>query len=182
MRSGVSGLASTALAISPATSARSSWFASSSGTFSVLPLVLRVSMRRRGSCALTTSAKATPNTGKPPPGVAVPRANTKNSSISLRRKFGVLDDLLVDVDLAAHELGEILGLHRRGLDAELGELLLDRRLEHDRVHRAVQLLHHRDRRRRRRPHAEPHRHVVIVESLLPDGRHFGQRLGARLGP
>src|SRR5258708_34589535 len=107
MRSGVSGLASTALAISPATSARSSLFASSSGTFSVLPLVLRVSMRRRGSCALTTSAKASPNTGKPPPGVAVPRTSTKISSISLRRNFGVLDDLLVDVDLAAHELGEI---------------------------------------------------------------------------
>src|SRR5260221_12143903 len=169
MRSGVSGLASTALAISPATSARSSLLASSSGTFSVLHLVLRVSMRRRGSCALTTSAKASPNTGKPPPGVAVPRTSTKISSISLRRNFGVLDDVLVDVDLAAPELGEIVGLHRRGLDAWRDELLLDRRLEHDRVHRAVEFLHHRDRRRRRRPHAEPQRHVIIVESLLRDG-------------
>ena len=60
MRSGVPGLASAALAISPATSARSSLPASSSGTFSVLPLVLRGSMRSSGSCALTISANAAP--------------------------------------------------------------------------------------------------------------------------
>ena len=73
MRSRVSGLASAALASSPATRPRSSWFASSSGTFSVLPLVFFGAMRRRGSCAFTISAKVSPYTGKPPPGVAVPR-------------------------------------------------------------------------------------------------------------
>ena len=53
-------IASAALANSPVTSARSSCPASSSGTFSALPLVLRVSMRRRGSCAFTISANAAP--------------------------------------------------------------------------------------------------------------------------
>ena len=60
MRSFVSGLASAALAISPATSARSTLPSSSSGTFSVEPLVLRGSMRTRGSCAFTISANAAP--------------------------------------------------------------------------------------------------------------------------
>ena len=60
MRSGVPGLASAAVAISPATRAMSSWPASSSGTFSVLPLVLRGSTRSSGSCAFTISAKASP--------------------------------------------------------------------------------------------------------------------------
>ena len=49
-------LASAALASSPATSPRSSLPASSSGTFSALPLVLRVSMRIAGSCALSIAA------------------------------------------------------------------------------------------------------------------------------
>ena len=56
MRNCVPGLASAALASSPATRPRSIVPASSSGTFSVLPLVLRVSMRRRGSCAFSASA------------------------------------------------------------------------------------------------------------------------------
>ena len=60
MRSPVSGFASTALANSPATSARSILFASSSGTFSAEPLVLRVVIFSRGSCAFTISANASP--------------------------------------------------------------------------------------------------------------------------
>ena len=80
MRSCVPGLASAALAISPATSARSSLPSSSSGTFSVEPLVLRVSMRTRGSCAFTISANAAPYSGKPPPGVAVPRISATMAS------------------------------------------------------------------------------------------------------
>src|SRR5436309_9480869 len=135
MRSRVSGLASTALANSPATSARSTLFASSSGTFSAEPLLLRGSMRSLDSCAFTISAKASPYTGKPPPGVAVARTRAKITSISknrdspqkqgqslffsLRLDAGARDDLLVEVHLAAHELGEVVGLHRRGLDAEL---------------------------------------------------------------
>ena len=60
MRSGVPGLASAALANSPATSARSSLPASSSGTFSAEPFVSRGSTRMRGSCAFTISANAAP--------------------------------------------------------------------------------------------------------------------------
>jgi hypothetical protein len=59
-RSGVPGFASAPLAISPATSARSSLPASRSGTFSVEPLVFFGSTRSRGSCAFTTSANAAP--------------------------------------------------------------------------------------------------------------------------
>jgi hypothetical protein len=59
-RSGVSGFASAPLAISPATSARSSLPASRSGTFSLEPLVFLGSTRMRGSCAFTTSANAAP--------------------------------------------------------------------------------------------------------------------------
>ena len=80
IRSPVSGLASAAEAISPSTSARSIWFASSSATFSVLPLVLRGSMRSFGSCAFTIAAKASPYTGKPPPGVAVASTRAKITS------------------------------------------------------------------------------------------------------
>src|SRR2546421_1771124 len=75
MRSGVPGFASAAAASSPATRPRSIWPASSSGTFSVLPLVFLGWMRSAGSCAFTISLKASPNTGKPPPGVAVPRTS-----------------------------------------------------------------------------------------------------------
>ena len=53
-------IASAAEAISPSTSARSIWFASSSATFSVLPLVLRGSMRSFGSWAFTIAEKASP--------------------------------------------------------------------------------------------------------------------------
>src|SRR5687768_3697511 len=178
MRNGVPGLASALEAISPATSARSRLPASSSGTFSVEPLVFLGCTRMRGSCAFTISAKASPYTGKPPPGVAVPSTRAKIRSTetnrgqspiscraarcrnsgsdpdlfrSLLRDAGVRHDLLVDLHLAPHEARELLGLHRRGLDAELGELLLHRGLEHDGVHGGVQLLHHGGRRRRRRP-------------------------------
>ncbi len=73
MRSAVPGFASATLASSPATSPSSTWPASSSGTFSVLPLVFFGSTRSAGSCAFRTDAKASPKTGKPPPGVAVAR-------------------------------------------------------------------------------------------------------------
>src|ERR1700761_2426729 len=46
---------------------------SRSGMFSLLPLVLRGSIASEGSAAFITSAKALPYSGKPPPGVAVPR-------------------------------------------------------------------------------------------------------------
>src|SRR5262249_26293263 len=65
--------ASDSCATSPCTRPMSSLPASRSGTFSVLPLVLRGSMRSEGSPALTTSATTPPYSGKPPPGVAVPR-------------------------------------------------------------------------------------------------------------
>ena len=45
---------------------------SSSGTFSVLPLVLRGSISSVGSISWMVSVTAWPYTGKPPPGVAVP--------------------------------------------------------------------------------------------------------------
>src|SRR5262249_56173027 len=45
---------------------------SSSGMFSALPLVLRGSTTSVGSVSLMVSAAAPPNSGKPPPGVAVP--------------------------------------------------------------------------------------------------------------
>ena len=64
--------ASASCATSPCTSARSSEPASSSGTFSVLPLVLRGRTSSVGSISLMVSATACPYTGKPPPGVAVP--------------------------------------------------------------------------------------------------------------
>jgi hypothetical protein len=41
--------------------------------FSLLPLVLRGSIASVGSAAFMMSAKALPYSGKPPPGVAVPR-------------------------------------------------------------------------------------------------------------
>lgn len=41
--------------------------------FSLLPLVLRGKMESEGSAAFMMSAKALPYSGKPPPGVAVPR-------------------------------------------------------------------------------------------------------------
>ena len=41
--------------------------------FSLLPLVLRGSIASEGSAAFITSAKALPYSGKPPPGVAVPK-------------------------------------------------------------------------------------------------------------
>src|SRR5437870_1667710 len=63
-------------ATSPCTSAMSSRPASSSGTFSVLPLVFRCSTASVGAVSLTVSANAAPYTGKPPPGVAVPRTTT----------------------------------------------------------------------------------------------------------
>src|SRR5882724_4214706 len=63
-------------ATSPWTSAMSSRPASSIGTFSVLPLVFRCSIASVGSVSFTVSATAAPYTGKPPPGVAVPRTTT----------------------------------------------------------------------------------------------------------
>jgi hypothetical protein len=59
-------------AASPCTSAMSSVPASSSGTFSALPLVFCGLTSSVGSMALTVAATASPYTGKPPPGVAVP--------------------------------------------------------------------------------------------------------------
>ena len=60
MRRRVCGFASAGFATSPCTRPMSTPPASSSGTFSVLPFVLRGSMRRVGSFAFTTSAKAAP--------------------------------------------------------------------------------------------------------------------------
>src|SRR5262245_28714528 len=67
-------------ATSPCTSAMSSSPFSSSGTFSVLPLVFRGSSARSGSCSLTVATIASPYTGKPPPGVAVPSVSTTRSA------------------------------------------------------------------------------------------------------
>src|SRR5688572_7170851 len=157
MRSGVPGLASAGFATSPAASPRSSFPASSSGTFSLLPFVFCVLMRSVASCAFTISANASPKSGKPPPGVAVPSIREITSSFIarlLRLDLRQPHDLAVDLGFAAHEARELFLLHGRGLDAELRELLAHQRLEHDRVHGAVQLLHQGRRRGGRRPHSE----------------------------
>ncbi len=74
---------SASYALSPCTSARSSRPASSNGTFSVLPLVLRGSTKSEASVSLMVSAIACPYTGKPPPGVAVPRLTLVLSAAAL---------------------------------------------------------------------------------------------------
>src|SRR5687767_7098562 len=71
--------ASASYAASPCTSARSSLPCSSSGTFSALPLVFTAVMVMAGSASLTVSTSAAPYTGKPPPGVAVPRESSRGS-------------------------------------------------------------------------------------------------------
>ena len=95
-------------------------------------------------------------------GCSPPARSCVYTSISLRTK-----------------LGELLGLHRRGLDAELGELLAapPARTRSRSPPRSASAPP--GRRRRRRPHAEPQRHVVVRQALLGDGRHVGQHLGAR---
>src|SRR5262245_34375930 len=60
-------------AASPCTSAMSRLPASSSGMFSALPLVLRGCTSSVASVSLIVCATASPYTGKPPPGVAVPK-------------------------------------------------------------------------------------------------------------
>src|SRR3954469_11155715 len=140
MRRRVSGLASAALAISPATSARSTLPSSSSGTFSVLPLVLRVCRRSAGSCALRISANASPKTGKPPPGVAVARTSVKSAFIQPSfhplgcfRNALLLLRIVVDPQLGFVRLDEFL--HRLDRAQALRAVEVERR--HDLVEPAI---------------------------------------------
>src|SRR5215470_18104195 len=122
-------------ATSPWTSAMSTAPASSSGTFSVLPLVLRCSIVSPGSVSSTVSATAAPYTGKPPPGVAVPRTTTVRSlagppavvamadtlSRPSRRGWRLADHPRFESKQTAIDLAELIG----HLAAKAIELLID---------------------------------------------------------
>src|SRR5213592_1012713 len=100
------------------------------------------------------------------PGGPRRRVRRRDASDLLRLDVRLLRDIPENDHLLAHELRELVGLHRRGRDADPAELLAHFLPLQDRVHLGVQLLDRGGRRSGARPHAEPERKVVVREALL----------------
>src|SRR5258706_5825031 len=155
-------------AASPCTSARSSFPSSSSGMFSALPFVLRASIVMAGSASCTAATKASPETGKPPPGVAVPSVRVTGvfdmgatahepstpTAIAAARLFNLDIRVLHDPgplgEVVADVAGELVGRAARRFRADLGEPRANGGLRDHPLRRGVELVDDLARRARRR--------------------------------
>src|SRR6266480_3182054 len=94
------------------------------------------------------------------------RVRRRSGPRLLRLDVRLLCDIPENGHLVAHELAELVGLHRNGRNADPAELLAHFLPLQDRVHLGVQLLDCCGRRSGPRPHPEPQRQVVVLQALL----------------
>ena len=92
-------------AASPCTSAMSSVPASSRGTFSALPLVFCGLTSKVGSTAFTVAVTASPYTGKPPPGVAVPSDTTVLPDAPAANASGSIASMMPRLESTTQRIG-----------------------------------------------------------------------------